>query len=74
MSSLPTEEQCVGFEVLTAVVTKRSIFWDITPCSPSKVNPRFRGTSRANLPATYFHAGFLLGLFFDPEDGGDMFL
>jgi hypothetical protein len=21
-----------------------------------------------------FHAGFLLGLFFDPEDGGDMFL
>jgi hypothetical protein len=24
--------------------------------------------------ATYFHAGFLLGLFFDPEDGGDMFL
>jgi hypothetical protein len=34
-----------GFEVLTAVVVKRSIFWDIT-----------------------------LGLFFDPEDGGDMFL
>jgi hypothetical protein len=26
------------------------------------------------LPATCFHAGFLLGLFFDPEDGGDMFL
>jgi hypothetical protein len=22
----------------------------------------------------YFHAGFLLGLFFDPEDGSDMFL
>jgi hypothetical protein len=21
-----------------------------------------------------FHAGFLLSLFFDPEDGGDMFL
>jgi hypothetical protein len=21
-----------------------------------------------------FYAGFLLGLFFDPEDGGDMFL
>jgi hypothetical protein len=21
-----------------------------------------------------FHAGFLLGLFFDPEDGGDTFL
>jgi hypothetical protein len=24
--------------------------------------------------ATCFHAGFLLGLFFDPEDGVDMFL
>jgi hypothetical protein len=23
---------------------------------------------------TCFHAGFLLGLFFDPEDGGDMIL
>jgi hypothetical protein len=26
------------------------------------------------LLATCFHAGFLLALFFDPEDGGDMFL
>jgi hypothetical protein len=24
--------------------------------------------------ANCFQAGFLLGLFFDPEDGGDMFL
>jgi hypothetical protein len=24
--------------------------------------------------AELFHAGFLLGLFFDPEDGGDMIL
>jgi hypothetical protein len=28
----------VGFEVLTAVVMKSSIFWDITSCSPLKVN------------------------------------
>jgi hypothetical protein len=27
----------VEFEVLTAVVMKSSIFWDITPCSPLKV-------------------------------------
>jgi hypothetical protein len=49
-----------------------------------KVFPEFRESLRANagkiiqiklaLLATYFHAGFLLGLFFDPEDGGDMFL
>jgi hypothetical protein len=53
---------CVGFEVLKAVVMKSIIFWDITPCSPLK----------AEL-STCFQAGFLLGLFFDPEDGGDMF-
>jgi hypothetical protein len=35
---------CVGFEVLTAVVMKSSIVWDITPCSPLKVNRRFGGT------------------------------
>jgi hypothetical protein len=27
----------VGFEVITAVVMKCPIFWDITPCSPLKV-------------------------------------
>jgi hypothetical protein len=47
----------VGFEVLTAVVMKSSIFWDITSCSPLKVNRCFgescslhlqgRGMSRA---------------------------
>jgi hypothetical protein len=25
------------------------------------------------LLASFFHVGFLLGFFFDPEDGGDMF-
>jgi hypothetical protein len=31
----------VGFEVLTAVVMKIIIFWDITPCSPLSFNRRF---------------------------------
>jgi hypothetical protein len=39
-----------AFEVLTAVVMKSSIFWDITPCSLSKVNRRSGGTNRPHLP------------------------
>jgi hypothetical protein len=45
----------VGFEVLKAVVMKSTIFWNITPCSPLSV-----------MLATWFHAGFLLSLFFPP--------
>jgi hypothetical protein len=29
---------------------------------------------KVSLLVTCFHAGFLLGFFFDPEDGGDIFL
>jgi hypothetical protein len=29
---------CVKFEVLTEVIMKCSIFWDIEPCNPLKVN------------------------------------
>jgi hypothetical protein len=64
----------VGFEVLTAVVMKNTIFWDITPCSPLKVNRRFGGTlpssgsknkpsKRPVLPATCFHAGLYTAIF-----------
>jgi hypothetical protein len=31
----------IGFEVLTKVVMKGTIFWDITPCSPLKANQHF---------------------------------
>jgi hypothetical protein len=31
----------VGFEVLTVVVMNSTVFWDILPCSPLKVNRRF---------------------------------
>jgi hypothetical protein len=40
----------VWFQVLTEVAMKTSsIFWDITPCSPLKVNRRFGGTYRTHL-------------------------
>jgi hypothetical protein len=32
------ELNSVGFEVLTAVVMKSTVFWDIMQCSPLKVN------------------------------------
>jgi hypothetical protein len=39
----------VGFEVLTLVVMKSSVFWNITPYSPLKVSRRFGGTYRFHL-------------------------
>jgi hypothetical protein len=48
----------IRFEILTAVVIEGCIFWDINM-----------------LPACYlFYASFLLGLFFDRLDEGDIFL
>jgi hypothetical protein len=42
----------------------------MTPCSPLNVN-RQETSVKADGKQI---CGFLLGLFFDPEDGGDMFL
>jgi hypothetical protein len=39
----------VRVEVLTAVAMESSIFWDIQPCSPVKVNRRFGGPYRFHL-------------------------
>jgi hypothetical protein len=38
------KEKYTGFEVLTAVVIKSYICWDVTPCSPLKVDRRVGGT------------------------------
>jgi hypothetical protein len=38
------KRRIIGVEVLTAVVIKSAIFWDITPCSLLKVNRCFGGT------------------------------
>jgi hypothetical protein len=40
---------------------KIAILWDMT------------SLLKVGLFATCLHSGFLLGLFLDPEDGGDMF-
>jgi hypothetical protein len=77
------------FEILTAMVVKISIFWDITLCSPLKVNLRFGGICRLHLQGRriskarhLLHAGgtnrhetdLSHCLFSHPEDEGDMFL
>jgi hypothetical protein len=36
MSSFPTEETYVRFEVFTAVTMKNAIFWDVMPCGSCK--------------------------------------
>jgi hypothetical protein len=70
-----------GFEVLTAVAMKRSIFRDIKPCRPLKANRRIchlhlqgqKISQARNQRKTGSNlCWFLLGLSFDPEDG-DMF-
>jgi hypothetical protein len=35
--------------VLTAMIMKSSVFWDMTPCSPLKVNQCFGGISQFRL-------------------------
>jgi hypothetical protein len=66
----------VGSEILTAVVMKNSIFWDITPRSLLKSTDVSEEHVASILSSACYllRAGFLRGLFFDPEDGGDMFL
>jgi hypothetical protein len=52
----------VGFEVLTVVVMKSSIFWNRKPSSPLKVK-----CSACQM----LHAGFLLGFSFKLEGEGE---
>jgi hypothetical protein len=63
---------------------KNSIFCDITQCGVGGKQSCSRNQRenkwqaelalQAAMVATCFHADFLLCLFFDPEDEGDMFL
>jgi hypothetical protein len=68
------------------MVMKSYIFWDIKTCSPLKINRRFEGTCRLHLQGRKIthirnqHEAALLcllihaGLFFDLENGRDIFL
>jgi hypothetical protein len=63
---------------------KSSVFWDITPCSPLKVNGQFGGTCHLHLQGLGIcqvrnwrgsrWQAEQLGIFINPEDGGDIFL
>jgi hypothetical protein len=74
----------VGFEVLTAVVVKSSVFWDITLCSPLQVNQRFGGTcflflqgeriSQARHQCEVGGKQTFHDLFYNLKDGGNIFL
>jgi hypothetical protein len=58
------------------------MFWDIIQCYPLKDNRHFASIFRIEVYAKQqtstanklLHGGFLLGLFFDPEDGSDVFI
>jgi hypothetical protein len=58
------------------ITTEGSLFCDITPVTPLKVNRRFGGTCRLYLyiSACYLPTGRFLSLIFDHETGGEMFL
>jgi hypothetical protein len=49
MPGPPPPLHSVGSEVLTVVVMKSFVFWDIMQCSPLKVNRGFGGICRLHL-------------------------
>jgi hypothetical protein len=76
--------QFKGSEVITAAVVKISVFLDVTPCGPLKMNRRFGGTCHLHLQGVGILRTrnqneacsniLLLGLFFHSEYGGDIFI
>jgi hypothetical protein len=77
-------EKKYWIEVLIAVDMKSSVFWDITLCGLLKVNRLFGGRCRLHPQGRSLRARgqresrwqtvFMIGLYFGPEDEGDMFL
>jgi hypothetical protein len=69
-----------GFEALITMITKNTILWDVTPCSPVEFHGRFEGAYspifrvRLRSACRVILAGYLLELLSSPKDGGRMFL
>jgi hypothetical protein len=69
----------VVFEVVTAATMKSTVCWDSRPCSLLKFNWRLGGTyclllHNRRIRQARYQRGILLGLFCDPEYGGNMLL
>jgi hypothetical protein len=77
-SKLYTLRISLGFGILTVMAMKHSIFWDTMPSGLLKVNCFGEAKQETSMKAggkqSNLLSRFLLALFFDPEDGGDMFL
>jgi hypothetical protein len=62
------DRQNQTFEIFTAATTKSTVFYDVTRCGLLQVYRRFGGSYLLLL------ADFMVGMLFDPDDGGNMFL
>jgi hypothetical protein len=68
----PDCRMLVGSDVHILVTMKSTVFWVVTPCKSVESQPRRNVSSSGskNKPSKKR----LLGVFFDLDDGGDMFL
>jgi hypothetical protein len=64
-----TVYDCLGFEILTAITMKSTVFWAAESGSLVKVHRRFGGTYHPNLQGRSKKSEI-----FYPEDGSDRFL
>jgi hypothetical protein len=78
-----TKFVCLGLKDLReATVKGSSVFWDVMPCSPAKIQRHFTETyclhhqsrRQQNRACRLLLADFLLGLFFYHENGSSKFI
>jgi hypothetical protein len=75
-----THEKCLVIWISGCHRGKRIIFWNVSPSGPVHVHLRFGGIYCLHLPGLrrsncrLLLVVYLLGLFFDREDGGNMCL